>query len=126
VDEEREVNGRSRGTKSPKISSQPSPITTFKHPSALSVSNNVVDWTRLTQAARDGLAIASAQCKRMFESGDRRLLSADFSSKHFPIASAHDLGGFLVRCDITNTGEKPILSAASRELVRRAVVRDRI
>jgi hypothetical protein len=57
---------------------QCSPITNLKHPYALSVSDDVVVRTPLTPGAREGLASASAECKRMFQIGDRQTRSADF------------------------------------------------
>jgi hypothetical protein len=62
----------------PEISNQHSPITNLKHPFALSVSDDVVVRIPLTQAAREGLAISNADCKRMFQIGDWRMLVADF------------------------------------------------
>jgi hypothetical protein len=62
----------------PEISNQHSPITNLKHPFALSVSDDVVVRIRLPLVARGGQVIAIAECKRMFQIGDRRMLIADF------------------------------------------------
>jgi hypothetical protein len=61
----------------PEISNLHSPITNLKHPYTLSVSDDVVVRIRLIQPAR-GQVIASAECKRMFQIGDRRMQIADF------------------------------------------------
>jgi len=59
------------------ISSQQSPIADLEHPFALIAINDAAVRALHTQAARVILAIASAECKRMFQIGDRRLLTAD-------------------------------------------------
>jgi hypothetical protein len=64
----------------PKISTLHSPITNLEHPFALSVSDDAIVRTPLTQAAREGLAISTAECKRMFQIGDRRMQGANLRS----------------------------------------------
>jgi len=53
----------------PDISTLHSPIANLEHPFALSV----IDGTAL-----EALVVVSAECKRMFQIGDRRMQSADF------------------------------------------------
>jgi hypothetical protein len=62
----------------PEISTQHSPITNLKDPFAFSTSNNLAPSGSRGKSDPDGNVIANAQCIRMFEIGDRRMLSADF------------------------------------------------
>jgi hypothetical protein len=62
----------------PEISNQHSPITNLKHPFALSNSNNLTPSGYQGKSDPDDNVIANAQCKRMFQIGDRRMLIADF------------------------------------------------
>jgi hypothetical protein len=63
----------------PEISTPHSLITNLKHPFALSVIDDVV--VRTTQAARNGLAISTADRKRMFQIGDRRMVRRETGRK---------------------------------------------
>jgi hypothetical protein len=63
-----------------KISTLHSPITNLEHPFALSVSDDAVVRTPLTQAAGKRKVIANTYCKRMFQIGDRRMQNADFGN----------------------------------------------
>ncbi len=64
----------------PKISTQHSPIANLEHPFALNVSDNQALSGCLGKWSPDDSVIANAQCKRMFQIGDRRMLSADFGN----------------------------------------------
>jgi hypothetical protein len=76
-----------------KISTLHSPIANLEHPFTLSVSNDAVVWTPLAQAIGKNLVIASAQCKTIFQVGDRRMQIADFGNLMRQVYECPNLGG---------------------------------
>jgi hypothetical protein len=63
-----------------KISILHSPITNLEHPFAICISNYLALPSCLGKRSPDDSVIANAQCKRMFQIGDRRMQNADFGN----------------------------------------------
>jgi hypothetical protein len=93
MDEEREVGGSAAPDpfpsgdglmylthQVPKISTPHSPITNLEHRFALRANNDQALSDCLGRWSPGDSVIAKAQCKRMFQIGDRRMQSADFGN----------------------------------------------